>query len=192
MNVETHPQRAHKHETVDTLACIVHDFKNILSAIIGLTELAVVNIDDKTYLQNKLKKVLKAGHQARGLANHILGTQPMCGTSKKPVWIKGVIKEDLKFFSAALPTTIEIRQKIESDKMVTADPIQIHQIVTNLVIKAVHAMGKAGGVLEVSLTDVEFNHCFAAENPGVTPGQHICLSVSDDGHGMSCELKKNI
>jgi len=193
MNIGNQPQQVHKLVAIGNFACgVAHDFNNILSSIIGLTELAVSNLDDKASVQNKLGKVLKAGYQAKDLINHILDFSRCVEQEKKPVQIKLIIKEDLKLLRASIPATIEIRQKIESDSMVLADPAKIHRILMNLGINAAHAMGKAGGVLEVSLTDVELDHDFASENPDITSGQYICLAVSDTAQGMSSELIKRI
>ncbi|MBW2115841.1 MAG: hybrid sensor histidine kinase/response regulator, partial [Deltaproteobacteria bacterium] len=67
-----------------------------------------------------------------------------------PVQISLIVKEALKLLRSSLPTTIEIRQNIESDTgIVEADPTQIHQILMNLCTNAGHAMREEGGVLEV-------------------------------------------
>ncbi len=72
-----------------------------------------------------------------------------------------------------------------SDAMVLADPTQIHQILMNLCTNAEHAMSESGGVLEVSLNNVMLDQDFASRNPEINPGQYLCLTVSDTGHGMS-------
>ncbi|MDO9264269.1 MAG: response regulator, partial [Desulfosalsimonadaceae bacterium] len=103
-----------------------------------------------------------------------------------------VISEALKLLRASIPTTIEIRQSLLSDSLVMGDPTQIHQILMNLCTNAQHAMGETGGILEVSLMDVDINTEFAAENPGISPGRHLCLTVRDTGHGMPTELIKRL
>jgi len=76
--------------------------------------------------------------------------------------------------------------------MVMADPTQIHQILMNLCTNAEHAMSESGGILEVSLNNVELDRNFATRNPEITPGRYVCLTVNDTGHGMSEELIKRL
>jgi len=54
----------------------------------------------------------------------------------------------------------------------------------NLCTNAYHAMQEKGGVLEVSLADVELDSDFTARHPGTHVGPYIKLTVSDTGHGM--------
>ena len=76
--------------------------------------------------------------------------------------------------------------------MIMADPTQIHQVVMNLCSNAVHAMQEKGGVLEVSLAEVEVDAHMLASISDLKPGPYLKLTVSDTGHGMDQELIKRI
>ena len=77
-----------------------------------------------------------------------------------PVQMGLIAKEALKLLRSSLPTTIDIRQNIQSKSIVLSDPTQLHQIVMNLCTNAAHAMQEKGGILEVTLTDVELDSDF--------------------------------
>ena len=65
--------QAQKMESIGTLAGgIAHDFNNILSAVIGYTELSLIDIPKGSALQNNLQQVLKAGGRAKDLVRQIL------------------------------------------------------------------------------------------------------------------------
>ena len=68
--------------------------------------------------------------------------------------------------------------------MVLADPTQIHQVIMNLCTNAYHAMNEKGGVLDVSLTDIELDSEFTAKHLNTYPGPYLRLTVSDTGHGI--------
>ncbi|MFZ2807534.1 MAG: response regulator [Desulfosalsimonadaceae bacterium] len=193
--LEAKLQQAYKMEAVGTLAGgIAHDFNNILSAVIGYTELGLKEAADRDLpgLKNKFQEILKAGYRARDLVRQILAFSRQAEYKKQPVQIRLVINEALKLLRASIPTTIEIHQNLLSDSLVMGDPTQIHQILMNLCTNAQHAMGETGGILEVSLMDMDINHEFATENPGISPGRHLCLTIRDTGHGMPAELIKRL
>ena len=89
---------------------------------------------------------------------------------RKPLNIKPIIKEGLKFLRASLPATIEIRQEIEEDLgAIEADPTQVHQVLMNLCTNAAHAMDEKGGVLEVSLRNVDLDRENSASQRELIP-----------------------
>jgi len=66
----------------------------------------------------------------------------------------------------------------------------LHQIIMNLISNGVHAMGKTGGVITVSLKPVTVSRSDVGGR--VKPGNYICLSVCDTGEGMSKDVMKRI
>jgi len=74
--------------------------------------------------------------------------------------------------------------------MILGDPIQIHQVLTNLCTNAAHAMDKTGGELEVSLQRVLIED--DALDLDVTPGPYLRLSVRDTGPGMTAKVMTRI
>jgi signal transduction histidine kinase/CheY-like chemotaxis protein len=191
--LETQLRQAQKMEAIGTLAGgIAHDFNNILSAVIGYTELALINIPKESSLQNHLQQVLKAGSRAKDLVKQILTFSRQAEQEVGPFQIKLIAKEALKLLRASLPTTIEIRQDIQSDSTVLADPTQIHQVLMNLCTNAGYAMQETGGTLEVSLTNVELDSHFTGRHSDMAPGPHLRLTVSDTGHGMTPDVLERI
>ena len=185
--------RAQKMESIGTLAGgIAHDFNNILAAVVGYTELAQTEAEKGSSLYNNLQEVLLASGRAKDLVKQILTFSRQAEQVRKPVHVKLIAKEALKFLRASLPTTIEISQDIRSDSLVLADPTQIHQVIMNLCTNAGHAMRENGGVLEVTLKDVKIDTAFTAEHPELKPGSYLELIVSDTGHGMSPSILDRI
>ena len=88
---------------------------------------------------------------------------------------------------SSIPTSIEIRQHIAKDVgTILADPTQINQVLINLCTNADHAMPD-GGVIVVTLRNVELDADTAAQYPDLNPGRYVNLVVSDTGHGISKE-----
>ncbi|MBF0531137.1 MAG: response regulator, partial [Deltaproteobacteria bacterium] len=186
--------QAQKMEAIGTLAGgIAHDFNNILAAILGYTELAMMDIPEGMAVRGMLEQVTKAGHRAKDLIQQILSFSRRTTQERKPIQLTFITKETLKFLRASLPTTIEIRQNFDPGVgTVLADPTQIHQVLTNLCANAAHAMREKGGILEVKLTQVDLDEQAAAQLEGLPPGIYQQLTIADTGHGMDQSIIERI
>ncbi len=180
--------KAQKLEAIGTLAGgIAHDFNNILSIIMGYSELAELKYQENENADQYLKEVLKACRRAKDLIRQLLTFSHSGDKLERQVlYIRPIIKEVIKFLKAFLPSTIEIQQSIASETgVVFAHPTQIHQVLTNLCTNAAHAMEKAGGILEVSLADVDLDRHTVPPRSGIKPGPYVRLTVADTGRGMN-------
>ena len=175
-----------KMESIGTLAGgIAHDFNNILSPIIGYSELAGDHIEKDSFLHEYIQEILIAAQRAKDLVKQILTFSRQTEYEQKPVQVKTIANEVLKLLRSSLPTTIEIRQNLQSNATILADSTQIHQILMNLCTNAGHAMAEKGGILTVELTKTELDFDFTNRHPGTKPGPFLKLTVSDTGEGMS-------
>ena len=183
--LEAQLRQAQKMEAIGTLAGgIAHDFNNILSAIIGYSEMTLLDIPENSEASRSINQVLKAGHRAKDLVQQILAFSRRGDLEQKPIQIQHIANEALKLLRASLPTTIEIRQNITREpSRILADVTQIHQVLMNLCTNAHHAMQEQGGVLEVRVDNIILDLIDAGQLD-VEPGPYAKLSVSDTGHGM--------
>lgn len=192
-------RHAQKMEAIGTLAGgIAHDFNNILAAILGHTELALMQMDTRKEAELCLSEVINASLRAKDLVGQILAFSRQSESELRPIKISIVVKEAMRLIKATLPTSITIKQRIDAvDSIVVADGTQIHQIVINLCTNAAHAMESVGGQLEVCLDEEEirqnpFEETEASAADPLEPGRYVCLSVSDTGHGIPEHLMERI
>jgi PAS domain S-box-containing protein len=191
--LENQLRQAQKMEAIGQLAGgIAHDFNNILSAIVGYTDLTLMQTTNNLALHNDLTQVRKAADRATDLVRHILTFSRRQQQEKLPLQAFLVIKEALKLLRASIPTTIEIRQDIASQSAILADPTQIHQMVMNLCTNAYHAMKERGGILAVSLHETDIDQASIDSGIEVPPGRYLKLSVSDTGCGMNKDTLSRI
>ena len=185
LKLQVQLQQSQKMEAIGTLAGgIAHDFNNILAAVLGYTELALGTVAKDAATHRYLSRVLDAALRARSLILQILTFSRETEQATGPIQVVPIAKETLRLLRASLPATIEIRQDLQSKLAAVADATRIHQVLMNLCTNAAHAMRKKGGVLEVSCTDVFLDSEFVQRHPGLSPGAHLRLTVSDTGHGM--------
>jgi PAS domain S-box-containing protein len=179
-------QQARKMESFGTLAGgIAHDFNNFLGIIIGNTELAMDDVPKWNPAHLNLEEILEAGLRASDVVRQLLSFTRRTQLEKKPVNIGIIMQESLKLLRSSIPTSIEIHQNIPRDiDTILANPTQINQILINLSTNAHHAM-PYGGILEISLKNVELDEDRAAQYPDLNLGRYVNLKVSDTGHGIS-------
>jgi signal transduction histidine kinase len=179
-------RQAQKMEAIGTLAGgIAHDFNNILTPILGYSEIALTRIDSENQLYKSIKAIHKAGERAKELINRILAFSRQHENELTPLKIQPILKETIKLLRSSLPTTIEIRQEIDSDcGVVVSNLTQFQQIIMNLATNAGHAMEASGGILKITLQEIRLSKDDALTRQGLPPGPTACLTVSDTGCGM--------
>ena len=185
--------QAQKMEAIGTLASgIAHDFNNILLAIMGYSEIALINTQAGKSGEKHIREALKACERAKELVQQILAFGRQTEVDRKPVQIKTVVKEVLKLLRASLPATIDIRQKLVSESLVLANPTQIYQVMMNLGNNAAQAMDDGSGTIDVTLVDVELDESYVFSHHGLSPGHYQKLEVGDNGTGISPDHLKRI
>ncbi len=187
-------RHSQKMEAMGTLAGgIAHDFNNILTAIIGYSELSLMDSEGNERLTGNLQEIYRAGNRATELVKQILTFCRQTEHERRPIQVSPIVKEALKLLRSSIPTTIEITPIIDENLGTTmADPTQIHQIIMNLCTNAAQAMEKTGGKLIVALERVTLGDHFRALHPDIEPGDYIQLTVSDTGHGIPSKIMDKI
>jgi PAS domain S-box-containing protein len=187
-------QQVQKMEAIGMLAGgIAHDFNNILSAVIGYSELALIDTAETAHIHSNIQQIHAAGMRAKDLVQQILTFSRQDKKELKPLQVASQIKEALKMLRSSLPTTIEIIPEISNHvDNVMADPTQIHQIVMNLCTNAAQAMEETGGRLNVGLSQVTLNEEDVRLHPGLQTGTYAKLSVQDTGAGIPAEIVDKI
>lgn len=194
INLENQLRHAQKMEAIGTLAGgIAHDFNNILGVIIGRAELSQLDVPENNPAFDNIIEVVRAGNRAKDLVKQILAFSRQVKQERSLIQPGIIIKDALKMLRSSLPSTIEIRQDIPAESgLILADPTQIHQILMNLCTNAYHAMGKTGGLLTVSLADIELDPSGTDRETQLVPGKYVQLLVSDTGDGIEPHIMERI
>jgi PAS domain S-box-containing protein len=187
-------QQSQKIETIGTMAGgIAHDFNNILTGILGFTELVRSEIPEDTEVYENLTEVVKAGRRARDLVRQILSFSRKAETEKSLISLVTAVKEALRLIRSVTPSHISIKQNFTASpaRVILADPTQMHQMVMNICLNAADAMPD-GGVLEISLEEVQVETESRPEQTQLPSGCYLKLTVRDNGAGMPPEVRERI
>ncbi len=188
-------QHAQKLEAVGQLTGgIAHDFNNILGAILGYTGLTLDRFSPQ--LPEKaisyLHEVRKAGERARDLIRKMLAFARGGGGEAQVLDPRPLVKEVIKMLASTLPSSLELREQIATEvPAIHIDPVQLHQVLTNLVINARDATDGQGHI-EVGLrtTTLGGETCDICHQP--IRGEFVELYVKDDGSGIAPEVLPKI
>ncbi len=192
--LERQLRQAQKLEALGTLAGgIAHDFNNILTAMVGYAEMTLDDVEPGSTAESNLHRVLAGGERAKRLIGQILTFSSESETERQAVDIGSVVVEAVTLLRAGLPPAVTVRFRDEAGEgRVLADPTQIHQVVMNLGTNAAHALGPEGGQIEITLSVTEVDPDLASRHPGLRPGPHLRLAVSDTGRGIDPQVISRI
>ena len=175
-------------------AGIAHEFNNVIGAILGYAELMeLFDTSNNAEVKSRIDGILRGAYKARDLVKQIqaLGRRSSC--QRLPLNMDLIVKESLKFQKHLFPTTIEVEKKLYYTGVpVLADPVQIHQILIHLFNNAVESMGQDGGVLTVTLEEMNNDGKRKLPYADLPRGLYAVLTVTDTGKGIPSEMVETI
>jgi len=168
---------------------VAHDFNNILSIIVGYTDLL---LSSGQFGRDELEEVQRASLRGAALTRQLLAFCRKEPYSPSAVDLNQIIEGMRPMIQRLLGEQVDLHMAT-SGRLPTCqlDPNHVEQILMNLVINARDAMPN-GGQLTIETSEVVLNEEYAVSHPGTTPGRYVVLSVTDTGVGMSEGVRARI
>ena len=182
-----------KMEAVGRLAGgIAHDFNNLLTAIRGYADLLLSNEQLAGPPRQDLEEIVRAVGRATGLTRQLLAFSRQQVVQPRRVDLNAVVEECRNMLARLVRADTEIITSLKPEPgWVDADPIQIQQVLINLVVNAQDAM-PAGGRIAVEIG----RHVAGLEQDDaivpLEPGRYVTLTVSDTGKGIDPIIQAHI
>lgn len=187
--------QAQKMEVIGRLAGgVAHDFNNILSVISGNCEWILSELKEGQPFREELEEIHKAVTRGADLTRQLLLFSRKQVVQPRALDL-GVLMGDLKKSLARM-----IGENMELDVRtgdpvgtILADPLQIQQILMNLVINSCDAMPQGGSIIiETGKFVLNEPNGISANGKRIPAGSYARLSIKDTGTGMDAETQKHI
>ena len=194
VELETKIRQSQKMEAVGRLAGgVAHDFNNILTAILGYSEILLGMLPEKDPVRKKVEEIKKAGLRASDITKQMLAFSKKQVMRLTPQNVNDIINGMLSMLEEIVGSDVEISLNLNSELPdVNSDKTHIERIVMNLVVNAVDAMKPDGGNVAISTAVKEFSMPFSDGNFTVSPGKYVVISVADGGCGISDDVLEHI
>jgi PAS domain S-box-containing protein len=190
--MEEQLRQSQKMEALGRLAGgIAHDFNNLLTVIMAHTETVAAYTSDEDAVRS-LEVVRATAERAAALTQQLLTFSRRRPAQRRTVDLHAVLNPLLTMLGRIIGGDVRVLTSFAADLMpIVADPAQIEQVVMNLALNARDAMA-GGGTLFLSTHNTTPDDDVAQRHPGLAPGRHVVLSVSDTGVGMAPEVAARI
>jgi len=184
---------AHKMEAIGRLAGgVAHDFNNMLTAIIGYSDLMLTALNQDDSLYSYAQEIKKAGEHSAGLAHQLLAFSRKQVLQPEVLNLNKLFLRIKKMLRRIIGEDIDLVTILEPElELLEADPVQLEQVIMNLAVNARDAMPK-GGKLIIETANVYLDEEYVANNVSVQPGHYILFALSDTGLGIDKETQSHI
>ena len=184
--------QAQKMEAVGRLAGgVAHDFNNMLTIILGNTEMAMESLDPEQPLLADLKEIKKAAERSTDLVRQLLAFARKQTVSPKVLDLNTTVAGIIKMLERLIGEDIDLAW-VPGERVwpVKIDPGQIDQILANLCVNARDAITGVGK-MTIETDNKTFDEAYCAVHAGFKPGEYVMLAVSDSGCGMDAKTRDN-
>jgi PAS domain S-box-containing protein len=190
--LEEQLRQSQKMEAIGRLAGgVAHDFNNLLSVIVGYSYLIQTSTPPEEKAHSAAQEIMTAATKAGSLTRQLLAFSRKQVQQPEVIDLNSILDGMDKMLPRLIGEDIDLRIVRGRDlPHVKLDPVQIEQVIMNLVVNSRDAMPQ-GGKLTIETADVYFDAREAAHH-GVPPGHYALLAVSDTGQGMDLETQNRI
>jgi two-component system cell cycle sensor histidine kinase/response regulator CckA len=171
---------------------VAHDFNNVLTAIIGFSDLLLANHRPTDPAFHDIMQIKQNANRAAGLVRQLLAFSRR-QTLRPQVLQLGEVLSDLHMLLRRLVgETIELDVKHGRVLwLVKADINQFEQVIVNLVVNARDAM-PTGGKIVVRTHNVSEAQCADFHETQLTPADYVLIEIEDEGHGIPADVLDKI
>jgi PAS domain S-box-containing protein len=192
-NLESQLRQAQKMEAIGQLAGgIAHDFNNMLSVILGVGQILRQEINEGDPLRADVNEIISAAERAATLTRQLLAFSRKQVLKPRATDLSALLRDMEGMLRRLIGEDVELSMVLAPQAgPVLADPGQLEQVILNLAVNARDAM-PGGGRLIIETRTVQVSKEYAEAHLGLQPGTYALLLVSDNGEGMTAEVRERV
>ncbi|MDO9111758.1 MAG: ATP-binding protein [Desulfatirhabdiaceae bacterium] len=185
--------QAQKMESVGRLAGgVAHDFNNMLSAILGHAQLAMMRYTPSAPIYTNLKAIEDAALRSADLTRQLLAFARKQTVAPKVLNLNDTVADMLKMLLRLIGEGIDVVWMPKAGLwQVKIDPSQVDQLLVNLCVNARDAINGVGKVT-IETENIAFDEAYCAVHRSFSCGEYVMIAISDDGCGMSKDVLDHI
>jgi PAS domain S-box-containing protein len=186
-------RQAQKMESVGRLAGgVAHDFNNMLSVILGHSEMALDKLPPSHPASEDLNEIRKSAERSADLTRQLLAFARRQSVSPRVVDLNDVVQGMMNMLRRLIGEDIELQWSPGRELWpVLADPSQVTHMLANLCINARQAIPGAGRI-GISTENAVIGDDYCQTHPGSKPGDYALVTITDNGIGMNRETLDHI
>ncbi|MBI3132828.1 MAG: PAS domain S-box protein [Acidobacteria bacterium] len=190
-------RQSQKLESLGLLAGgIAHDFNNLLTSLLGNLGLAQLHLPEGSSSSTYLSDMEAVIQRAADLARQMLAYSGKGRFRQEQVDVNHMVREMTHLLSVGIPKRVQLNLDLDPlPQRVQGDPVQLQQVVMNLVTNAAESIGDQNGSIRIRTERRRLDSAqrtrFAVGNQ-LPDGEYLCIEVQDSGSGMSPEVKARI
>ena len=194
--LEEQQRQSQKLGALGTLAGgIAHDMNNILTPILGFAELAKMQAEPGSSLEEQVQNILDSSNKAADLIRQILAFSRKQPVREEIINLNSIIHDFSKMLRRLIREDIDLLFELpESIWPVAADRSQMEQVLVNLIVNARDAMENQGSTIKVATLPkrVPAGSLLDASRQPVPAGEYVALEVTDQGVGINPQEMERI
>jgi signal transduction histidine kinase len=189
----TRLERARRMQMIGSLASgIAHNFNNIISAILGYSEMVEPQLRRGTKPAQHIDEIRRAAERGRDLIDNILTFGRQRDARARPVQVRTLFEEAASLLRASLPSDVDlIIDDVPGDVAVSGEPAQLQQVIFNLCTNAAQAMPLSGSI-RITAEQKEVSAFLRMSHGELAPGRYVCLAVIDSGRGFDESVARRL
>ena len=191
--LEDRIRQAQKMEAVGQLAGgIAHDFNNLLTVITSYSGMLLTELPADDPTREDIVEIAGAADRATALTRQLLAFSRQQVLQPQVLDPNRTVADMERMLRRVLPAHVRLVTRLDpAPGHVCVDPGQLEQVVMNLCLNARDAMPD-GGTIVVETARVVLGEDDAVLHAGATTGPYVTITVTDDGHGMTEDVRARI
>jgi CheY-like chemotaxis protein len=171
---------------------VAHEFNNALMGIMGNLELLEMDFP-KDERQDRYFEAMKgSGHRMSRLTNQLLAYAQGGKYQPRELKLDDFVIETLEILQHELSPEVRVETHFPKNiSYVKADSAQMQMLLSAILANSNEAI-EDQGFIRITAENKDVDEDFAKQHPALTPGYHVCLTIEDNGKGMSEEEREKI